>query len=155
MSHERKQVLELLAAGKITAQEAERLLDKLDQTAGADRQATSAPGDGGEAPAGDAAREASLPPMPPEPPRIPKFLRIVVDSTDGDKVNIRVPTSLIRTGIKLSTMLPENANDRLQEKGIDLSQLSGKEGDELLEALRELTVDVNSKDGERVRIYCE
>ena len=167
MSHERKQVLELLAAGKITAQEAERLLEKLDQSAAPTTEDASA----GEAGAGSAvggsaggsagssagrsAEEDPLPPIPPEPPRAPKFLRIVVDSTDGDKVNIRVPTSLIRTGIKLSTMLPENANDRLQEKGIDLSQLNGKEGEELLEALRELTVDVNSKDGERVRIYCE
>ncbi len=140
MSHERKQVLELLAQGKITAAEAERLLDKLEQSEPTQGEETYTENHDSDAePAG----------------ALPKYLRIHVDGSDGEKVNIRVPVALIRTGIKLSTMLPDHANERLEEKGIDLSQFSGKEGDELIEALRELTVDVDGSDGETVRIFCE
>jgi hypothetical protein len=134
MSIERKQVLEMLAQGKISPEEADQLLEKL-----------AAP----KAPA------AAIPVAVAGPAGLPKFLRVVVDSSDGDKVNIRVPLALVRTGIKLSAMMPKEAGDKLAEKGIDLGQLGGLKGDELIEALRELTVDVNSGDGDKVRIFCE
>lgn len=138
MSTERKQVLEMLAAGKISAVDADRLLDKLATSGGqADDEAKTAAGDArGSKPA-------------------PKFLRVQVDAKDGDKVNIRVPIFLVRTGIKLSTMLPAKVSRRLSEKGIDLSQLRGLDGDELAQALRELTVDVRAIDGDNVRVFCE
>ena len=138
MSTERKQVLEMLAEGKISAADADRLLDKLAGSGG------QAEGDAGHA-AGDA--KGSNP--------MPKFLRVEVDAKDGDHVNIRVPMFLVRTGVKLSTMLPSKVSRRLSENGIDLSQLSGLDGDELVHALRELTVDVHSDDGDRVRVFCE
>ncbi len=78
-----------------------------------------------------------------------------MDSSDGDKVNIRVPLALVRTGIKLTSMLPEHASEKIKDHGIDLSQLSDLQGDELLKALEELTVDVDSSDGDTVRIFCE
>ena len=136
MSTERKQVLEMLAQGKISAEDADRLLDKL---ANAEGQAEGAAGNT----AGDA--RGSKP--------MPKFLRVEVD--DGDRVSIRIPMFLVRTGIKLSTMLPSRVGRKLTENGIDLSQLSGLDGDELVQALRELTVDVHSDDGDRVRVFCE
>jgi len=138
MSTERKQVLEMLAEGKISAADADRLLDKV---ASSGRQAE---GDAGNA-AGDA--KGSKP--------TPKFLHVEVDANDGDRVNIRVPMFLVRTGIKLSTMLPSKVSRKLTENGIDLSQLSGLDGDELVQALRELTVDVHSNDGDKVRVFCE
>ena len=73
----------------------------------------------------------------------------------SDKVNIRVPIGLIRTGIKLSTLIPLQASEHLTEHGIDLSQFSNLDGDELMEALRDLKVDVDSEDGDVVRIFCE
>ncbi len=136
MSAERRKVLEMLAAGKITSEDAERLLEKLEKQTTDQRLA---PQEGlKSAPSGKL-----------------KFLRVVVDSSDGDKVNIRVPLGLVRTGIKLSTMLPAEASQKLAERGIDLAQLSGLQGEELIEALRELTVDVDSKGGDTVRIFCE
>jgi hypothetical protein len=42
MSAERKKVLELLATGKITTEEAEKLLNKLDTLAGAESESGSA-----------------------------------------------------------------------------------------------------------------
>jgi hypothetical protein len=70
-------------------------------------------------------------------------------------VNIRVPFALIRTGIQLGAMLPAEARDALHAKGIDVSALSGQQGEQLVEALRELTVEVNEARGETVRIFCE
>ena len=136
MSTERKQVLEMLAEGKISAADADRLLDKV---ASSGRQA--------ESDARNVAGEAKG--------STPKFLRIEVDANDGDRVNIRVPMFLVRTGIKLSTMLPSKVSRKLTENGIDLSQLSGLDGDELVQALRELTVDIHSNDGDKVRVFCE
>jgi hypothetical protein len=78
-----------------------------------------------------------------------------VDSNDGDKVNVRVPINLIRTGIKLGAILPQGASERIQASGIDLSDLTTLADEELVEALADLQVDVNSEDGDQVRIYCE
>jgi hypothetical protein len=78
-----------------------------------------------------------------------------VDSADGDKVDVRVPIGLIRTGIKLSAMMPRKVSDAMAKKGLDLSQLSSLSGDELIEALRTMVVNVASHDGDQVKIYCE
>jgi hypothetical protein len=137
MTNERRQVLEMLAEGKVSAEEAERLLEKLDHV-----------GESSDDSANDTSKEGFQ-------KRMPKYLRVLVNSTDGDTVNIRVPLALVRTGIKLSTMLPNQANEALSDQGIDLSKLSELEGEELIQAIRELTVDVNSGDGDTVRVFCE
>ena len=142
MSSERKKVLEMLAEGKINAEEAERLLERL----GSIGNQPGPEGPDGSEPRGDTLSPAG---------GLPKFLRVVVDSSDGDKVNIRVPLALVRTGLKLSTMLPTEANEKLNAKGIDLSHLSELETEELIAELRELTVDVDSGDGDKVRVFCE
>ena len=136
MNEERKQILDMLAQGKITAEDAERLIDKLA--------------------AGDA-RDASTPASAAAAgqPSKPKYLRVLVDSSDGDKVNVRVPLALIRTGIKLTAVLPTGVNEKLGKQGVDLSSLSELDADELYEALRELHVDVDSSDGDTVRVFCE
>jgi hypothetical protein len=135
MNEERRQILDMLTAGKITAEEAERLLDKL----GAD---TGGP-------------EPHNQPRETERPGKVKYLRVLVDSTDGDKVNVRVPVALIRTGIKLSAILPNEASEKMEESGLDFSKLSDLDDEELYEALRELQVDVDSSDGDTVRVFCE
>jgi len=135
MSEERKKILEMLAAGKITSEEAERLLDKLGATPG-EPQSNGSAADSGTT-------------------RPPRWLRVVVDSNDGDKVNIRVPLALVRTGIKLSTLLPSQATEKMRAQGIDLSHLGELDGDELLRAIQDLTVDVGASTGETVRIFCE
>jgi hypothetical protein len=153
MSDETKRVLDMLAQGKINAEEANRLLERLAQ-AGQAAGAGEAGRGSGPGPAGSGASDAGAAGQP-GPGGKPKFLRIVVHSVDGDQVNVRVPLALVRTGIKLSAMLPEGARVRLGEKGIDLSQLTGMESEEMVDALRELTVDVDSAKGDVVRIFCE
>jgi hypothetical protein len=161
MSEERKKVLEMLSEGKISTEEAERLLEKLQEVGARGRGEGRRSGNGwrfrhgrnrhahddGDPSANDTAQEESK-------VRRPRYLRVVVDSDGGENVNIRVPFKLIRTGIKLGAMLPTDARDKIEAKGIDLGSFGEMEVEELIEALNELTVDV--EDGkETVRIFCE
>ena len=98
---------------------------------------------------------APTPPRKPGDPSKIKWLLVHVDGNDGDKVNVRVPINLIRTGIKLGAILPSGASERIQASGIDLNDLATLADEELVEALADLQVDVNSEDGDVVRIYCE
>jgi hypothetical protein len=133
MNKERRQILDMLAQGKISSEDAERLLDKLGADETSDTTVPLATGRSSK----------------------PKYLRVHVDSAEGDKVNVRVPLALIRTGIKLTAVLPNHVTERLGKEGVDLSKLSELEGDELYESLRELQVDVDSADGDVVRVFCE
>ncbi|MBD3335307.1 MAG: hypothetical protein GF355_07295 [Candidatus Eisenbacteria bacterium] len=143
---ERRQILDMLAEGKITPEEAERLLEKL--ASGSSAVEATLPQDARERPGSDSASGESA-------RATPKFLRVLVNSNDGHQVNVRIPMELIRTGIKLGAMIPDDARQHLHEKGIDLSQLSGMDQEELIQALRDLVVDVDSDDGDTVRIFCE
>jgi hypothetical protein len=135
MSNERAKILRMVAEGTITPEEGEKLLSRMDPA-------------GTEIPAAESEFD------PGEPKSGPiKYLRVVVDGSD--KVNVRVPIGLIRTGIKLSTLMPLRASEHLSEHGIDLSQFNNLDGDELIEALRELRVDVDSEDGDVIRVFCE
>jgi len=136
MSQETKKVLEMLASGQITAADAEKLLEKV--------------GASGAAPATAAASEEGA-----KAGQKLRFLRVVVDQPDHKQVNIRVPLAMLGTGIKLLGVLPPQVSEKLTEKGIDLSALRSLPREELLEQLRELHVDVDSTDGEKVRIFCE
>ena len=135
MSRERTKILQMVADGTITPEEAEKLLSRL-ETSGA---ASTHEEDDDQ----DSNRKSG--PC--------KFLRVVVDG--NDKVNVRVPIGLIRTGIKLTTLMPPKASEHLTEHGIDLSQLKNLDGEELMDALRELTVNVDSENGDVVRVFCE
>lgn len=134
MAESRKKILAMLAERKISLDEASMLLEKL-----------------------SVASDEPSPEIQPdkEAPRSLRYLRIVVDSSDGDKVNVRIPLSLIRTGIKLGALMPKDAADAMSEKGIDLSSLSTLDENELVDILSELKVDVESSDGETVRIFTE
>ena len=135
MSEERRQILEMLAEGKITAKDAERLLDKLN--------------------GGKEAADAAEPTSSTGRKVKAKALCVKVDGGEGEKVDIRVPLSLVRTGVKLAAILPDRIANRLSAKGIDLSQLSELDGDELTAALDNLEIDVDTDGGKAVRVCCE
>src|SRR5277367_6317969 len=94
MSEDRRKVLEMLSQGQITAEEAERLIAALDF---------------GPAGMGTAAE--------PSPKAKPKYLRVAVEDQDGKgnpvKVNLRVPLQLLRAGVKLVSLIPPQARDRV------------------------------------------
>ncbi len=134
---ERAKILKMVADGTITPEDAERLMARLDSPG-----AATATLDGPEARKSD-----------PKPGPLKHLRIVVIDGTD--QVNIRVPIAFIRTGIKLSTLVPHQASLYLNEHGIDLSRFNNLDGDELMEALRELSIDVDTEDGEVIRIFCE
>ncbi len=138
MSTERKKVLEMLAEGKITAADAEKLLDKL-----------AASGVGLKAAEEQARKESS------SEAQKPKYLRIVVDRPDRDQINVRVPLAFMRTGMMLLGVLPPRVNEELAGKGIDLSAFAGLKGQDLTDALQDLNLDLDARDGKKVRIFCE
>ncbi len=144
MENNRRQILYMLAEGKIQVEEAKRLLSLVSQE-----------------------DESSSPTQNTKDNRpTVKYLRVCVEPGDdageesNERVNIRVPMALIRAGVKLAALIPTKAadsvNDELRKKGIkcDIGSLKAEDLEPLVEALHDLEVDV--KDGRRkVRIFCE
>ena len=139
MNQERLRILSLLVAGKITSEEADRLLDALEL-----RPETPAPDEA-------AAKTAS--------PAAPKFLYVKVLSAAGDNVNVKIPLSLVRAGLKLTSLIPapamEQINKSMAEHGIamDFSNMKSEDVEDLIAALREMEVNVDAKNGDNVRVY--
>ena len=133
MNIERKKVLEMLAAGKITAEDAEKLLDALD---------TAAPGGSGSSESGGSGSAA----------RKQRYLRIVVDKPGEDPKNVRI--ALPFGGGKLLHVLPPNIVDRLNEFGFDVKNLNSTAPEDIRK-LEELNIDIEKGNGKRVRIFCE
>ena len=157
MNENRRQILEMLAAGKITADEAERLLAALDpDSAGMPAAATSGNG-------GSGVKGAS-------PKGHPKYLRVLVEADEsmtGNKglttVNVRVPMQLLRAGVRLAALIPQPAHQQLDQAlsshgvPLTLSQIKPENLEELIDHLEDLTVDVDGKQGNatKVRVFCE
>jgi hypothetical protein len=143
MTEERRQILRMLAENKITADEAERLLEAV---------------------------ERDLPePLPGAGPRAkakPKYLRVMVNYDDGTgtdtegRINVRVPLKLLRAGVRLTSLVPpralSKASEELDKAGypIDLAELKPQQLEELVDALDELSVDVDDP-GSTIRVFCE
>ena len=122
----KKKILEMLSDGKISVDEATALLSKL-------QSPDTVVENVNESEYGEVKK------------RDLKYLRVVVDSADGDKVNVKIPLSLIKTGIKLSALVPANAAEQMSSHGFDLSQLSELDGNELIEALSSRLPQVHSE----------
>ncbi len=140
MTEQRKDVLAMLAEGKITADEAERLIAALE------RNQPSAATSSESRPKGRA-----------------KYLRVVVDNLENGepgRVNVRVPLQLLRAGVRLAALVPPQAlgkaNAELAKSGVplDLTQLKPEQLEELVEHLDEMTVEVDQPDA-TVRVFCE
>jgi class 3 adenylate cyclase len=78
----------------------------------------------------------------------------------GEKVNVRIPLQVLRAGMKLGSVLPSHArekiNDALKEKGldVDLFSLNRDDLDEMLRSMGDLSIDVERED-RTVRIFYE
>jgi hypothetical protein len=142
MSEDRKRILTMLAEGKVTADEADRLLDAISRTPAALPR-------GGATVGHNAA---------------PKYFRVEVDAHDDDdgptKVNVRIPMQLLRAGVRLSALIPprarEEVNAAMAREGIafDVNQLKPENLEELIEHLSDFQVDVDNERA-KVRVYCE
>jgi hypothetical protein len=143
VTEERRQILEMLAEGKISADEADRLLGAL---GGASSTATAT---------------ATAPSKPP------KFVRVMVDAKEGknDKpvhVNVRVPIALLRAGVRFASLIPTVAQDRVNEElrknglDFDVRQIKPENINELIDQLQDLSIDVDQQDDDvKIRVFCE
>ena len=144
MTDGRRRVLEMLAEGKVSAEEADRLINALER-----------PSTGVAVAEGASTRSTN-----------PKYLRVLVDRDDPHegpiKVNVRIPLTLLRAGVKLASLIPASAqdavNDAMRQEGlmIDLKQIKPENLEEIIDQLRDLTVDVDKADEKtKIRIFCE
>ena len=146
MSENRKRILDMLSQGKITVDEAERLLTTVEQPD-----------------AGGTGFFAAAEPSKDER----KYLRVVVEpnpdagpEVEQTRVNIRVPMALIRAGVKLTSLIPSTAsskiNDELRKNGIDfdVNSIKAEDLERLVDAMKDLEIDVESG-AEKVKVYFE
>ncbi len=148
MNENQKRILEMLAQGKISADDAYRLLN---------------------------ACEGGAEKTEPDTRVKPKYLRVTVTPgeegsggkgnlfQDGNvgRVNVRIPMSLLRAGLKLTSLIPpdalDKANSALKDKGINFDVRNIKPGDleGLVEAIGDMQIDVEGGRGEKVRVFVE
>lgn len=155
MNDDRKTILEMLAAGKITADEAERLLAALEASPRS---------------AADSSQPATPSGENSGPAKKPKYLRVLVEAdehTTGLRgpttVNVRVPMQLLRAGVRLAGLVPAQAHEQVDQAfrqhgvPITLSQIKPENLEEIIDHLGDLTVDVDGKEENktRVRVFCE
>lgn len=151
MGENQKKVLQMLAEGKISVDEATRLLSLVEENGAAG--STDSP---------------SL------PKRNARFLYVKVEPKEGyqkhgghweeghqpERVNVRIPVALVRAGMKLTALMPpeaaENVNKALRDKGMpfDIRNLKDEYIEQLIAALQESHIDVDS-DSETIRVYAE
>lgn len=138
MSEERRKILEMLAAGKLTSEEAERLLDATETGRTEEKE-----------------RPLGIDGMP-------QYLYVRVEPKEGakdaDQVKVTVPLALIKAGINFISLLPKEARKDVEEamenKGIDFDfkNLKPKDMDALISALNELEVDIETSEN-TVKIF--
>lgn len=152
MSDDTRRVLDLLAQGKITVDDAERLLAAMAQHAA--EPAGAASPRAGDAANGDTAK--------------PRYVRIIVHKAahEGRRekdVQIRVPIAIVKSGMRLGAMIPgfpDEITARLRraarERGLDVdfSKLDGAAFDAMLKELSDRNIEVDSGRAQ-VRISCE
>jgi hypothetical protein len=157
MNENRRQILEMLAQGKITTDEAERLLAAIEPGA------TPAGESRGSVSSGNEGKPAGV-------KTCCKYLRVQVEAPESmtgmkgpTTVNVRVPMKLLRAGVRLASLIPVQAQEHLDEAlsqhGVPLtvSQIKPENLEELIDHLEDLTVDVDGKDGNatKVKVFCE
>lgn len=145
MNEERKRILAMLAEGKLTADQADLLLDSL----GPDEAApVPAPSSSANWPTGPSASGT------------PKFMYVKIRSASKDNVDVKVPLALLRAGLKLTSLIPPQAmtqiNESMAESGmsIDFNNLKPEDIEEVIESLGEMEVNIDSADGDNVRVFC-
>ncbi len=160
MNENRRQILNMLAASKITAEEADRLLAALESgPRSSDFPANGFTNGAGNAAAADTPRAKA------------KYLRVLVEADESARgkggpvsVNIRVPMQLLRAGVRLASLIPAQAHQHLDQAlsqhgvPLTLSQIKPENLEELIDHLDDLTIDVAAKEQQanvKVRVFSE
>ena len=140
MNENSRRVLEMLSEGKVSVDEAERLLSLVDE----EPKVTT----------------AMQPLASPSVGSARRYLRVTIDSDDDEHIDVRVPLALIKAGVKLHTLLPEKAEKGIKKKmkkngiNVDIDNLRAEDLEQLIDALSEIEVNIHDGD-DKVRVYCE
>lgn len=78
------------------------------------------------------------------------MLRIIVNSSDGDKVRVNLPMTLVKAGLEIGMNMPQ-VNGKESLKGIDFDQIIHLVEQGVVGKL----VEVESSDGDLVEIFVE
>jgi len=143
MSDDTRRVLDLLAQGKVSVDEADRLLRAM---------------------AADEPRRKAADTPPADRPQ-PRFVRIAIHQParhgHADKdMNIRVPIAIVRSGMRLGALIPgiagEQVSARLRERGLDIdfSKLDAAAIENVLKELSDSNIEIDSGKAQ-LRITCE
>lgn len=135
MSEERLRILEMVREGKITSEEALKLIDALagvSEPARVMAEKRKGTGTG-------------------------RMLRVRIHEAGGNRVNVNVPLGLLKSIPSFIKMIPTEAADKMREKGVDLTHID-LEG--IIEALEAgLTdgrlVDIEEEGGDKVEVYID
>ena len=143
MDEERTRILDMLASGKISTAEAAELLDAVGKS-------VENPSSIGK-----------ITSIEHKGKQLPEYFRVKVESAKGDNVDIKIPFRILRTGIKLTSLMPASAADQinahLSNAGIDLDfkNIYKEDLEPLLEAIAEMEINVDSAKGDKIRVFCE
>jgi len=130
----------MLSEGKISPEEAEKLLNAIDDQA---------------IPAGTGS--SFLDSMDN------KNLYVQVEPKDGkssERVSVKVPFALLKAGLNIAGLIPKDAQDKINtsmtDKGINfnLDDISPDNIKEIMTALEEFTVDIDTDDSS-IQVYCK
>ena len=139
MADEKMRILNMLSEGKITPEEAEKLLAALDK---------QTPPRSGEKTLLDSMEN--------------KNLYVQVQPKEGktsERVSVKVPFALLKAGLNIAGLIPQDAQDKINssmsEKGMNfnLNDLGPENVKEILAALEEFTVDIDTDDS-TIQVYC-
>ncbi len=159
MSEERRKILDMLSSGKINVEQAEKLLNAVGEAESDSHRVKKVIFAKSKDDDDDSCDDS-------ENTGAPKCLRILVNSPGKDgrppeQVNIRIPLGIIKAGMKLGSVIPASAKDKISqklgEKGIDLdfNNLDSNALGEMIMAMKDMKIVVNDADGEQVRISTE
>ncbi len=140
MSEERLRILHLLAEGKLTPDEAEKLLRAMENGTQQIEQTS-------QKQSGDVRG---------------KYLFVQVDPKEGkssERVSVKVPLALVKAGLNISKLIPIDAQDKIhssmRDSGIpfNFSDIDPQNFEEMLEALEQMSVDIDT-DESTVKVFC-
>ena len=142
MDENKNKILQMLSEGKISVEEASRLLYLVGEGRNADN-----PDNGIKKSKSNA-----------------KYLYVKVNPKEGhqdsERVNVRIPVSLVRAGMKLTALMPpdvaENVNRAFKDKGMgfDIRNLDNNFIEQLVNALKEEEIDIDSEEA-HIKVYAE
>lgn len=136
---EKLRILKMVEKGKLSADQAVKLIDAMGENIPADSASYNA---------GNSGIQSSK--LHSENLYENKMLRVIVDSPMGDKVNVQLPVKIIRQLLKVTGEFPIK---REELQGIDLQELSASILECLDQEILGNIIEVDDADGGTVKVF--